>query len=290
MKVRIHRERIVDPNLDGSDGMVIKMATELWSEGCRVAIGAWADGGFHTLIGRTDEYAAALMCTDTRELADDDVRLPASAISFHVPNGLTDPLTRVHLFTKEASTSGVVRLFAYTPTTASHGAYNIQITGETLTSVLFDDPDEEHTDGLIDSLWDDDQCALTEIDEEDRRRVKMLRRYVAGLLIAYGDPSNFLSPEKTSRYKKLRALPPKHRIAVLGKPVRNGHRFVESVRNTISKKRKGPLSAQWIVRGHYRRQVHGPSRSLRKVIWIQPYWKGPEEAVILARPHAVGPH
>ena len=34
-------------------------------------------------------------------------------------------------------------------------------------------------------------------------------------------------------------------------------------------------------------QAHGPSGQLRKMIWVQPYWKGPEDAVILRRAHVV---
>jgi len=30
------------------------------------------------------------------------------------------------------------------------------------------------------------------------------------------------------------------------------------------------------VRGHYRNQVHGPGHRDRKLIWIEPFWKGPE--------------
>lgn len=36
-------------------------------------------------------------------------------------------------------------------------------------------------------------------------------------------------------------------------------------------------SHRWMVRGHWRLQPHGPERSLRKPIWIDPYVKGPED-------------
>lgn len=34
------------------------------------------------------------------------------------------------------------------------------------------------------------------------------------------------------------------------------------------------------VRGFWRSQPHGPGRSLRKVIWVRPHWRGPEGAPI----------
>jgi hypothetical protein len=36
-------------------------------------------------------------------------------------------------------------------------------------------------------------------------------------------------------------------------------------------------SRRWIVRGHWRNQPCGPSRSLRRRIWIDPFIKGPED-------------
>lgn len=44
---------------------------------------------------------------------------------------------------------------------------------------------------------------------------------------------------------------------------------------------------QFLVRGHWREQVHGAKRALRKRIWIQPFWKGPEDSRILLRSHAL---
>lgn len=38
------------------------------------------------------------------------------------------------------------------------------------------------------------------------------------------------------------------------------------------------LSKRFVVRGHFRRQPHGPGRAERKTIWVAPHWKGPEGA------------
>lgn len=40
------------------------------------------------------------------------------------------------------------------------------------------------------------------------------------------------------------------------------------------------LFVQLKVAGHWKKQPYGPERMLRKVIWIQPYWKGPEGSPI----------
>lgn len=37
------------------------------------------------------------------------------------------------------------------------------------------------------------------------------------------------------------------------------------------------VRARFTVRGHWRNQVHGPGRALRRRQWIAPFWKGPSE-------------
>lgn len=45
--------------------------------------------------------------------------------------------------------------------------------------------------------------------------------------------------------------------------------------------------ARFIVRGHWKQQVHGPKFSLRKRIRIAPYYKGPEMADLVNKPYVV---
>jgi hypothetical protein len=37
-----------------------------------------------------------------------------------------------------------------------------------------------------------------------------------------------------------------------------------------------PVTKRTLAQGHWKMQFHGPNRSLRKRIFIQPYWRGPE--------------
>ncbi|HEX5015973.1 MAG TPA: hypothetical protein VFX15_00130 [Actinomycetes bacterium] len=41
-----------------------------------------------------------------------------------------------------------------------------------------------------------------------------------------------------------------------------------------------PLATRTLVRKHYKRQPYGPGRSLRKLIVVMPYWRGPDDAPI----------
>lgn len=38
-----------------------------------------------------------------------------------------------------------------------------------------------------------------------------------------------------------------------------------------------PLHVRTLVQGHWRNQTHGPKHSLRKLMWINPFWRGPME-------------
>lgn len=45
------------------------------------------------------------------------------------------------------------------------------------------------------------------------------------------------------------------------------------------------VSRRVLVMGHYRNQAHGPGRTLRKLMWIEPFWRGPDAAEVVNRPH-----
>ncbi len=47
---------------------------------------------------------------------------------------------------------------------------------------------------------------------------------------------------------------------------------------SLSNERLWSIEHRYMVRGHWRMQPHGPDRSLRKRIWILPFWKGPADA------------
>jgi hypothetical protein len=47
---------------------------------------------------------------------------------------------------------------------------------------------------------------------------------------------------------------------------------------SLSTDRLWSIEHRYMVRGHWRMQPHGPDRSLRKRIWILPFWKGPADA------------
>jgi hypothetical protein len=77
-----------------------------------------------------------------------------------------------------------------------------------------------------------------------------------------------------------------------GPPFQRHYRFTRSVVHDVRKAvrdhslhgGKSP-TVQTVVTGHWKMQVHGVGRSERKRIFIEPYWRGPEDAPIALRPH-----
>jgi hypothetical protein len=55
-------------------------------------------------------------------------------------------------------------------------------------------------------------------------------------------------------------MAPAHRVAFLGRPVRSGPQLVAAIRDVVEKKRKHVPAFQYVVRGHWKRQVYGSDR------------------------------
>jgi hypothetical protein len=49
----------------------------------------------------------------------------------------------------------------------------------------------------------------------------------------------------------------------------------------------GKLTKKFMVRGHYRNQAHGPAMSLRRLIFVEPFEKGPDAAELISRTYDV---
>lgn len=127
------------------------------------------------------------------------------------------------------------------------------------------------------------------LDDGTARLTLLARRLLAGLLLTLDSTAAFSSKDRSrSASGGSGRDDPKHRVFQCGRPITVDCR--PAIRAFLCGSKAGaPASVQTLVRGHYKRQVIGVSRTGRKVIWIEPYWRGPEDAPILARPLKVGP-
>jgi transcription elongation factor Elf1 len=121
-----------------------------------------------------------------------------------------------------------------------------------------------------------------------RRAVEMVGRLIAGAcMLATADKDIEKRPWQPKTKSERRRTP--------GVEPPAGTRFIvtqnieldlrKQVHEYISgrSRKGGELTVQFVVRGHRRWQAHGPKHSQRKLIWINPFWKGPEEGRALVR-------
>jgi hypothetical protein len=76
---------------------------------------------------------------------------------------------------------------------------------------------------------------------------------------------------------------PSFQSFMLGRPIKIDCR--PPLHDYIAGRRSSIKNVQSFVRGHWRHQPHGQGRALRRMQWIEPYWKGDENAPIAVKPH-----
>lgn len=124
-------------------------------------------------------------------------------------------------------------------------------------------------------------------DQEDRIALLVIRLMV-GVCVMMTERANYQERvtdvrKKLGAYAERFTKEPESRVYTLGKPVKID--FRQAVRAFVEGRSRGPMTVQRLVAGHHKRQPHGPGNSLRKWIFIEPYWQGPAEAPIVVRPH-----
>jgi len=121
---------------------------------------------------------------------------------------------------------------------------------------------------------------ISELEEVDGRN---LMNIFMNTMMYVNDPTRRVIETEEQRRRKVKLRGRK-------KAVKMGYIYLKppSVYVPLSRGSEGsPLEKRFIVRGHYRNQVYGAERALRKLIWIQPHWKGPEWGERMSRPYKV---
>ena len=120
---------------------------------------------------------------------------------------------------------------------------------------------------------------------DDTLTYRMLCRLILNTCLAMSDPTNIRSKPAKPRphyngpsYK--RNGQPDTQTYVLGREHIIDVREVVRDYLMTGKVGKG-LTVQVLVAGHYKLQHYGPNNTQSKVIWIEPYRKGPEDAPVL---------
>lgn len=128
-------------------------------------------------------------------------------------------------------------------------------------------------------------------DSEAEERVSVLAsRLVVGACIAMTDSATIrerpikIDPSVAPLARRLHKRPIS-RVFTVGQPIDRDFRPAVTAYLTGE---RGSLKVQSLVAGHHKRQAFGAGSTERKWIFIQPYWRGPEDAPILVREHVLG--
>lgn len=87
---------------------------------------------------------------------------------------------------------------------------------------------------------------------------------------------------KRENFEKLLAAAKNRKIYIVGGNVHSSQELDAELTETGRK-----MAMRHQVRGHWKYQPYGPKNEMRKHIWLQPYWRGPSYAEMLARNYVV---
>lgn len=124
-----------------------------------------------------------------------------------------------------------------------------------------------------------------DLREETSRFGILIGRLIVSTCLYLSDPTKpRLDARGGKPSKRTIGEPPMPWTIQLNAPVRVDVR--EAVAAYLNQGGKSP-TVQCLVRGHWKSQAHGPGMSLRKMIHVEPYWRGPEDAPVAIRQHVL---
>jgi len=280
---------------DVSDDSIVRQLSN-WAQ--LIWSWCWAEDGFLTLTS-SEKYAAALMLTDYPQSSVELITPPARAFRVRVPNNL--------LFVEGGNQDGSdfsLNWVYVTPVAEFLPDGTTKISGYSAFHASQPLWDENHSpafrggSGL--SFCElfatgagelTKQFGVTAGSPKGKRfpAINLSIKYVVGLLMQLQFSPHKQETKKPYHGTNFDGSAPVHRKIVIGAPITVDTRAAVRVYLDTEKRptKNIPLAYQYCVRGHPRNQAFGPGHSLRKLIWIEPFWKGPKDAPILVRPHHV---
>lgn len=237
-----------------------------------LAARAWLSGGLQS-VNMPHKYAAALACTDCISLADSGLNMPWPAFEVRVPNGLI-PI---------AGTDDYVECVLCSPISMSSGAVGLSIITAT-TKLIFITKAAALADLIGRTIQLAEDASGAEAASAYQRAVAVANRLLASVVVDLAS----IPPGTTHREPVAAA-----RVDKMGIPSVNtlqiGRALNVDCRGTIREYLnggRGTPSVTTLVRGHFRNQAHGKGHQSRKIIWVQPFFRG--DGPMLVRPTRLG--
>jgi hypothetical protein len=246
----------------------------------------WCGFGF-PVFRLTHSLAAAFALTDVSSLSWSDVKLPFPTLQIRlpVPNGF------VRLDDKrdgEANSILVHTLRAPTDPTSENGVLSWSEIIDARQRLLEEGIDthnitvnwQKGTYGLlrIHRAYDFAQM-WREMAERPWRQAAL--RIVMNLCLYLASLGSKDSWPQKNKLRGFRSAKKKHAevtVWELGKEIKLGAEVLDAARTQTGSRKGWKLAKKYMVRGHWRNQACGRNLQDRKLRWIEPYWKGPENA------------
>jgi hypothetical protein len=226
---------------------------------------AWAESGFPT-IEPSHRLAASLMATSIpEEHVDEFVRMPWRCFGFHIPDGLV-------------SRGDGFGLTLH----ARDGVFKVMDIHSGQLHIGF----EPTLAGWISKITPRYNTDLT-VEETDHqfRSAELTGRLLLGICLemsAYrpSEAAGSTSSATIHRATKEGIYPS---VFKLTRDVKVDAR--KAVREYAAGQRRVNPAVRVLVRGHWKMQAHGPDRTERRMIHIEPYWRGDDDAPVAVRKH-----
>ncbi len=242
----------------------------------------WADQGFPRFI-MPHTYAAALMATSIDDEVIEYVRPPYRAFLIDVPDDL------LSIWNEKTQRNSKVRWILVHHVLTQDGEYRWQYVAHTEDSMCL----WRHglTTRQIASVEDmpvngwEGAPFLSPSDDRDDRIATLIGRLVIGVCLAVQTPGECRPSPGNCQWSPTRNLDkrdPDLMTFKMGRPLKIDCR--EDIRDYVEGKKSNVPTVRTKVRGHWKAQPYGPQHSLRKPIWVMPYWRGPDGAPVLVRP------
>jgi hypothetical protein len=218
------------------------------------------------------KLAASLMFTDYPPGLMKSLEPPWSGFVLEIPDGLLSSFTRMFIGRTDDD-----RGKGWIISLRERGG-SIEMTGDDL-------------DRVYEADLELDQPGPAKHDLDELRKIPILAtRLLMGVVSLLNEPKSNLSQptiRKKGRPKWLKPAASEVGQYVLGRDIHINIDCREAVHEYLTRPGQSLRKIRWPVRGHKRWQAHGPKHAERKLIWIQPHWRGEPNAPLLVRTHVL---
>lgn len=235
------------------------------------ALAAWAQCGLQS-VRMSHTYAAALMATSPMAT---EIRLPWPTFEIRVPDGLIATEQYGQALSLLVSTC-FIDVSLYIRVGCSLGGFYAHALEGPLSALCNEDIEE--------CVRED--CAFPPRGDDNVRAGLLIRRLVANVCLDLAAHHANAVRETPRALKMDHRGNPVARGLVIGRPLEIDCR--QAVRDYVSGARSTSPKCVTLVRGHWRNQPCGPRHALRQLIWIAPFYRGPDGAPLLVRPTHLG--